>query len=130
MNLVYDISTKDNSISPYSIFIDQTLDKLGFRKNTLGTKYLKELILYTYTNNIYNIFINRICKKYLLDKQLNTISETMFLDNIKYAIKNVDIYKFKNNFHKIFNTEYDIYYLSTKNIVILFVNILSNLQLD
>lgn len=130
MNLVYDISTKDNSISSYSIFIDQTFDKLGFRKNTLGTKYLKELILYTYTNNIYNIFINRICKKYLLDKQLNTISETMFLDNIKYAIKNVDIYKFKNNFHKIFNTEYDIYYLSTKNIVILFVNILSNLQLD
>lgn len=51
----------------------------------------------------------------------------MFLDNIKYAIRSVDIFKFKSNFRCIFNTDYDVYYLSTKNLIILFINALNHL---
>ena len=117
-------NTKEKSLVSYELFIETSLDKLGFRKNTLGTKYLKDLILFTYEQNIYNIFINRISSDYLEYKQLNHISQKMFLDNINYAIKNVDYQKFKDNFYFVFHSEYDIYYLSTKNIVILFINAL------
>ena len=121
------INTKEKSLVSCELFIETSLDKLGFRKNTLGTKYLKDLILFTYEQNIYNIFINRISSDYLEYKQLNHISQKMFLDNINYAIKNVDYQKFKDNFYSVFHSEYDIYYLSTKNIVILFLNILERI---
>lgn len=120
-------NTKEKSLVSCELFVETSLDKLGFRKNTLGTKYLKDLILFTYHKKIYNIFINRISLDYLEHKQLNYISQKMFLDNINYAIKNVDYQKFKNNFYSIFHSEYDIYYLSTKNIVILFLNVLERI---
>lgn len=120
-------NTKEKELVSYELFIETSLDKLGFRKNTLGTKYLKDLILFTFNQKIYNIFINRISTEFLKEKKIEYISEKKFLDNINYAIKNVDYQKFKNNFNIVFKAEYDIYYLSTKNIVILFLNILERI---
>ena len=38
-------NTKEKELVSYELFVETSLDKLGFRKNTLGTRYLKDLIL-------------------------------------------------------------------------------------
>ena len=119
MQKIYDNSTKDKELSYY---VDILLDKLGFRKNTLGTKYLRDLILFIYFNNVYDIFIDKACINFLKSKNIMHISKKNFINRLDYAIKNVDIDKFQKNFYSIFHIEYDIYYLSVKNIVILLVN--------
>ena len=37
----YDISTKDKDVS-YIEFVDMILDRLGFRRNNVGTRFLRE----------------------------------------------------------------------------------------
>ena len=59
MKISYDNSTKEKELS-YRVFIKESLEKLGFRKNTIGTKYLIELILFAFMKDYFNIFINRI----------------------------------------------------------------------
>lgn len=86
-----------------------------------------ELILFSYQKEYYNIFINKICTEYLKEKKLEEISQESFLENIKYAIRNVDYRKLKNNFQEVFGFEYDEYFRSTKSLVILFLNMLENL---
>lgn len=128
MNSPYDASTKEKDLVSYELFIDNSLDKLGFRKNTLGTKYLKDLILYIFSKNIYDLFVDRICIEFLEYKEIKHISKKNFITRIEYAIQNVDNIKFKNNFKSVFKTEYDIYYKTPKNLIILFLNVLVNLK--
>ena len=120
-------NTKEKELVSYELFVETSLDKLGFRKNTLGTRYLKDLILFTFNQNYYDIFIDKISIEFLKLKNINHISKKNFITRIDYAIKNVDYSKLKNNFYSIFHTEYDIYYLSLKNIVILFINALEKM---
>ena len=120
-------NTKEKSLVSYELFIETSLDKLGFRKNTLGTKYLKDFILFTFNQNYYDIFIDKITLEFLKSKNITHISKKNFITRIEYAIKNVDYQKFKNNFYSVFHTEYDIYYLSPKNIVILFISALEKI---
>lgn len=127
MKNVYDSFTKDEELS-YRLFLKTIFEKLGFRKNVMGTKYLIELILFTYEQDYFTIFLNRICADYLRYKNIHSISQKQFLDNITYAIKNVDIYKFKNNFYEVFHTEYTVYYLSPKNILILCLSAMEDLK--
>ena len=120
-------NTKEKELVSYELFVETSLDKLGFRKNTLGTRYLKDLILFAFNQNYYDIFIEKISIEFLKFKNINHISKKNFITRIDYAIKNVDYSKLKNNFYSIFHSEYDIYYLSPKNIVILFINILEKM---
>ena len=126
MNNLYN-NTKEKELVSYKLFVETSLDKLGFRKNTLGTRYLKDLILFTFNQNYYDIFIDKICIEFLNSKNINHISKKNFITRIDYAIKNVDYSKLKNNFYSIFHSEYDIYYLSPKNIVILFISALEKM---
>ena len=43
----YDISTKDKDVS-YIEFVDMILDRLGFRRNNVGTRFLREFVIYLY----------------------------------------------------------------------------------
>ncbi|MGN1299459.1 MAG: hypothetical protein ACI4UE_05730 [Candidatus Scatovivens sp.] len=70
---------KEKDLVSYELFIESSLDKLGFRKNTLGTKYLKDLILFTFSQKIYDIFIDKICIEFLDYKNLNHISKKNFI---------------------------------------------------
>lgn len=128
MNNSYDIFTKEKDLVSYELFIDNSLDKLGFRKSILGTKYLKDLILYIYSKNIYDLFVDRICMEFLEYNKIKYISKKNFITRIEYSIQNVDNIKFKNNFKNVFKTEYDIYYKTPKNLIILFLNMLSRLK--
>ena len=120
-------NTKEKELVSYELFVETSLDKLGFRKNTLGTRYLKDLILFAFNQNYYDIFINKFSIEFLNSKNINHISKKNFITRIDYAIKNIDYSKLKNNFYSIFHAEYDIYYLSPKNIVILFINALERI---
>ena len=42
----------------------------------------------------------------------------------EYAIYNCDIDKMKKNFYRVFNNEYNYYYLSVKNMVNFILNVL------
>ena len=46
----YDISTKDKDVS-YIEFVDMILDRLGFRRNNVGTRFLREFVIYLYKKN-------------------------------------------------------------------------------
>lgn len=127
VKISYDNSTKEKELS-YRVFIKESLEKLGFRKNTIGTKYLIELILFAFMKDYFNIFINRISIDFLKCMGIDDISLKQFLDNINYAIKNVDIDKFKSNFYLVFHNDYDVYYFSTKNIVVLFLGVLEEVR--
>lgn len=124
MKPLYDNSTKDKELSYY---IETSLDKLGFRKNTLGTKYLKDFILFIFKEDVYEIFIDKLSVKFIKFMKIEHISSKNFITRIDYSIKNADIQKFKNNFYSVFKVEYDIYYLTIKNIVILFINALERM---
>lgn len=121
MNYFYDTSTKENCNISYELFIQTSLAKLGFKFNTLGTIYLKDLILFIYTNNVYDVCIDKLCKEFLVNKNIYNISVKNFITRIDYSIQNVDNKKFQYNFYNIFNVNYDIYYRSVKNIINLFI---------
>ena len=123
MKFEYDISTKDNEIS-YIDFVDMILFRLGFRANTLGTKYLRNIIIYIYLKNPFDFYIEKECKCYFKENNIRDIKYHNFEQRMNYSIKNVDINKFKDNFEDIFKIEYDIYYLSVKNIVMLILNLM------
>lgn len=124
MNYFYDTFTKENCNISYESFIQTSLAKLGFKFNTSGTKYLKDLILFIYINNVYDVCIDKICKEFLINKNIYSISVKNFITRIDYSIQNVDNKKFQYNFYNIFHVDYDIYYRSVKNIVNLFIGIL------
>lgn len=128
MNYFYDTSTKENCNISYELFIQTSLAKLGFKFNTLGTIYLKDLILFIYTNNVYDVCIDKLCKEFLVNKNIYNISVKNFITRIDYSIQNVDNKKFQYNFYNIFNVNYDIYYRSVKNIINLFICILNNIK--
>lgn len=124
----FDTCTNDKSTVSCGLVVERILDKLGFRKSTLGTKYFKDFIVYAYNKNDYDFFVNRTITEFLKDKKLTHISKKKYIDNMNYAIKNVDIYKFKDNFYSIFHTEYNLYYLTIKNITILIFNCLNRYE--
>lgn len=123
MKFEYDVSTKDKEMS-YINFVDMILFKLGFRVNTLGTKYLRNIIVYIYMKNPFDFYIEKECKSYFEENNIKNINYHSFVQRMDYSIKNVDINKFKSNFEDIFRIDYDIYYLSVKNIVMLVLNLL------
>lgn len=69
-------------------------------------------------------FVEEECKSYFKENKIDNISFDNFRHRIDYSIKNVDIDKFKSNFEDIFRIDYDIYYLSVKNIVMLILNLM------
>lgn len=124
MDSFYSTNLNAKDFVSYSTFINTALDKLGFKATFKGTIYLKQLILFAYSNNYNNIYIEQIVSSYISTNNLK-ITKRAFISNIEYAIYNTNSNKFKNNFYNIFHVDYDIYYKSTRNIVILFLNLLS-----
>lgn len=110
-------------------FINTSLDKLGFKSTIKGTIYLKNFILFAFLNNYNNINIEQIVIDYITFNNITTTKRT-FISNIEYSIYNTDFNKFKNNFYSVFNIQYDIYYKSTRNITILFINTLNDINIS
>lgn len=125
MRNIYDNVFKNN-IS-YFNFIDSVLDQLGFKATFKGTNYLKHLTMYIFSNNYCDIYVEQIVLDFIKNNNI-PVSKRTFISNIEYAIYNTNFNKFKNNFYSIFNIEYDIYYKSTRNIVILLTNLLVKLD--
>lgn len=121
MNSIYKDIDNKNLIA----FINTSLDKLGFKSTIKGTIYLKNFILFAFLHNYDNINIEQIVIDYIAFNNITTTKRT-FISNIEYSIYNTDFNKFKNNFYSVFNIDYDIYYKSTRNIVILLITVLNN----
>lgn len=116
--------TKDEKYKSYEKLIYDSLIKLGFRITNVGTMYLKDLILCAYFNNYYEINVSKLVKDYMKYKKIDYISYKTFINCIDYSIKNLDYTKMKIYFRIIFDITYDSYYFSTKNILLLFLNII------
>ena len=124
MKTEYDICTKEKRIS-YLEFVDDILiNKLGLRITTAGTKYLRELIIYIYLKDPFEIFIDKEIKCFLKDNNINK-SFTNVKSKIRYAIDYADTNKTRKNFYLIFGNEYDSYFLTTKHIVETIINLMN-----
>ncbi len=119
-----DICTKEKRIS-YSEFVDDILiDKLGMSITNSGTKYLRELIIYIYLKDPFEIFVDKEIKSFLKDNNINKNFNTI-KNKIKYAIDYANIEKIKNNFYVVFKVEYNPYFLTTKHIVEIVINLMN-----
>ena len=121
--MITDISTKDKEVS-YIEFIDMMLDRLGFRKNNVGTRFLREFVIYLYKKNPLEIIINDEIGEFLVERNIKNLTIINFIRRINYAIKYADRKKMKDNFFNIFYTEFDLYYLTPKNFIVLMLNVL------
>lgn len=119
--------TKDKNFISYEQFINNSLIELGFKVGNIGMKSFKSLILFTYYNkdNFESFNVEQICLEYLKENKIINISKRGFKRRIEYAILNVyNTNNLENNFKNVFNIEFDYYYISFKNLLILFMNIL------
>lgn len=119
----YDISTKDKEVS-YIEFVDMILDRLGFRKNNVGTRFLREFVIYLYRKNPFEIIINNEIEEFLTERNIKNLSIINFIKRIDYAIQYVNNTKMKDNFFNVFHTQFDYYYLTPKTFIILMLNVL------
>lgn len=124
MKTSYDY-TKDERYKSCEKFIYNSLIDLGFRVTNVGTMYLKALILFAYFNNYYEINVTKIVKDFMKYKNIDYISYRTFINCIDYTINNVDYEMFKKNFEEVFYIKFDEYYLSSKNILVLFIRFIS-----
>ncbi len=112
MKSVYDTCTKDKVKVSYSLYA--MLFELGLCPSSKGTIYLKELIEYIISNNLYKEVLGLfISEKHYELKNIKT--------NIKNALYRIDYSKAKRNFKKYLDLEFDTYYLSPSN----FINIVA-----
>lgn len=126
----YDISTKDKEVS-YIEFVDMILDRLGFRKNNVGTRFLREFVIYLYKKNPFEIIIiNNEIEEFLIEKNITNLTVINFIKRINYAIQYADNTKMKDNFFNVFHTQYDSYYLTPKTFIILILNMLEKNRKD
>ena len=72
MQTSYDY-TKDERYKSCEKFIYNSLIDLGFRVTNVGTMYLKDLILFAYFNNYYEINVTKIVKDFMKYKKINYI---------------------------------------------------------
>lgn len=121
--MITDISTKDKEVS-YIEFIDMMLDRLGFRKNNVGTRFLREFVIYLYKKNPLEIIINDEIEEFLVERNIKKITIINFIRRINYAIQYADSKKMKDNFLNVFHTEFDLYYLTPKTFIIFMLNVL------
>ena len=119
----YDISTKDKDVS-YIEFVDMILDRLGFRRNNVGTIFLREFVIYLYKKNPLEIIINDEIEEFLVERNIKKITIINFIRRINYAIQYADSKKMKDNFLNVFHTEFDLYYLTPKTFIIFMLNVL------
>ena len=57
--------TKDEKYKSYEQFVYKSLIDLGFRITNVGTMYLKDLILFAYYNNYYEINVTKLVKDFM-----------------------------------------------------------------
>lgn len=119
----YDISTKDKDVS-YIEFVYMILDRLGFRRNNVGTRFLREFVIYLYKKNPLEIIINDEIEEFLVERNIKKITIINFIRRINYAIQYADSKKMKDNFLNVFHTEFDLYYLTPKTFIIFMLNVL------
>lgn len=125
MNCLYDY-TKDTKYKSFEQLVNNSLINLGFNINIFGTKLLKDLVLYSYFNQDYDIYFDKIVLDFFSYRSITNISVNTASHRICYAIQNINNKMFKDNFYMTFNVEYDYYFRSPKNLLILFINILNN----
>ena len=123
MKTSYDY-TKDERYKSYEQLVYDSLIKLGFRITNVGTFYLKDLILFIYFNNYYEISITKVVNDFMKVNKIDYISSRTFINCMIYSINNYDQNLFKNGFKSVFSIEYDYYYCSVKNLIVLYVNLL------
>lgn len=123
MKTSYDY-TKDERYKSYEQLVYDSLIKLGFRITNVGTLYLKDLILFIYFNNYYEISITKVVNDFMKVNKIDYISSRTFINCMIYSINNYDQILFKTSFKLVFNIEYDYYYCSVKNLIVLFINLL------
>ena len=114
--------TKDEKYKSYEQFVYKSLIELGFRITNVGTMYLKDLILFAYYNNYYEINVTKLVKDFMQYKNINYISYRTFINCIDYSTKNYNEKIFIKHFSNIFKLDYNNYYVSVKNLIILFLS--------
>lgn len=116
MKSVYETCTKDKAQASYSLYT--VLFELGLNPSSKGTIYLKELIEYIISNNLYDFTYKEILNLFVTDKHYE---QKHIQNNIKNSLYRIKYSKAKANFEKYFKIPFDTYYLSPSK----FVNIIA-----
>lgn len=124
MQNLYDTFTKDKTKVSYEFWVEKSLINLGFCYSNAGTHYLKKMILYVFENDLDNVTMEKL---YIEISKKTNKKPLAIKGAIKYAINMINTTKAKSNFYKIFNYEYDYYFLTPKNLILLFVTLLNRI---
>lgn len=116
MSSKYNTYTKEKITVSYLLY--NILFELGLSPSNKGTIYLKELIEYIVSNNLYDYSYNNILKLFIQSKHYENKN---IKSNIKNALYRINLDKTQSNFKKYLNLQFDSYYLSPCN----FINIIA-----
>ena len=116
METKYDVLTKDVKEISYSVYT--VLLNLGLSPSNKGTLYLKELILFVISNDLYDYSYKDILQKFI---KHNNYDIKKVRNNIKNTLYRINCLKAKNNFEKYLDVEFDSYYTSPSK----FLNIIA-----
>ncbi len=110
-------STKDKvTDSLYAMLFD-----LGLSPSNKGTIYLKELIEYIISNNLYDHTYKELLGQFARE---NHYDLKKLQCNIKNTLYRLDTIKAKQNFAKYFSIPFDAYYLSPSKFISLITLVL------
>lgn len=115
--------TNDKQVKfSYDIFIEISLLKLGFNYSSIGTIYFKRILEITYINKYKEINLFYLYK--IIATEFSTTDNNV-KENIKSTFKRIDINRCNQHFIKVFNIPFEYFYITPKNLIVLFLNTLN-----
>lgn len=118
-----DDCSKKEKIS-YELFLDSSLLLLGFNYSSIGKIFYKEMLRIVYKNNNECIKLNKLFKQ--LSKQYNVTTRNI-QNNIQSSFRRMNTNMAEQNFRKVFGIEYSNFFITPKNLIVLFLNTLNRL---
>ena len=122
MSSLYETCTKEKTISyEQRLFIKKSLQQLGFNPKHNGFILLQKAIIHAYKQDLITINLEEIYR--YLSLKTNKSYKTIESD-IRYSFYNINIKKLSQNYKNIFQLGFSLEYLSIKNLVYDFLDIL------
>lgn len=118
--------TKDKRVLfSYSLYIEASLLKLGFAYSSKGTCYFRKMIETVYNKKYEDFKLNDLYVE--VSKEFN-VPANIIKEDIKSLFKRIDNNKSSKNFEKIFHLPFEYFYITPKNLIILFINTLNRIN--
>lgn len=107
---------------PYELFLDSSLLLLGFNYSSIGTIFYKEILKIVYKNNSEYVKLDELFKQL---SKVNNIPIRNIQNNIQSSFRRMNTNITEQNFRKVFGIDYNNFFITPKNLIVLFLNTLN-----